>query len=131
MRLIDADEYANRVIEHMTTPWDRAKTNISHDYDKGLYDAALLLRAMPTIHPEPQWIPCSERLPSAQPEQRKGKWIDYEDGHHVKPDEFGLIARECYCDQCREQLIGSGGVHVYGNFCPNCGADMRGEANGN
>ena len=61
-------------------------------------------------------------VPSAQP--RKGKWID--DG-----TEFG-----CCCSECNYTLDD----YFYGelrevaltklmNFCPNCGADMRGEQN--
>jgi len=60
-------------------------------------------------------------LPSAQPEQRKGKWMshyDYCKKHELLPS--GLIAF-WWCDQCGE------GVEHRTNFCPSCGADMRGE----
>ena len=52
-----------------------------------------------------------EDLPSAQPERKRGKWID--DG-----DPFMW---ECGCCGYR--------VKRYNNtrYCPNCGADMRGE----
>lgn len=45
------------------------------------------------------------RLPPAQPERKKGRWID---------------------DNCSEcgQYVYHGDVR---NFCPACGADMRGE----
>lgn len=49
-----------------------------------------------------------KKLPSAQPERKKGRWIDM--GDHV------------VCSCC-------GATH-YGadkNYCPNCGEDMRGE----
>ena len=43
-----------------------------------------------------------------------GKWEIY-------CDENGKVT-DCYCNQCGcNSFIG-------GNFCPNCGADMRGEA---
>jgi len=51
----------------------------------------------------------TERLPSAEPERKKGKWLLIDAGYYdyVK------------CSQCGE-------THVWGrNFCPNCGADMR------
>ena len=55
-------------------------------------------------------------LPSAQPERKKGRWIPHE-------DEDG----EHYGDKCSE--CGEWYVMPYGktNFCPKCGADMRGE----
>ena len=53
-------------------------------------------------------------LPSAQPE-RRGRWIQ----HHG--EDFG----RCSCCACPEEVYGY--VKVHWNFCPNCGADMRGE----
>lgn len=53
-----------------------------------------------------------EKLPSAQPERKKGKWIPVS----------GRLENEVECNQCH-------GVFWYwmGNyrFCPSCGADMR------
>jgi hypothetical protein len=51
-------------------------------------------------------------LTSAQPERPKGEWI-----HQSK---FGRIE----CDQCGKVFRNS---FAPKNFCPNCGADMRGE----
>lgn len=64
MRAIDADEYRKCLIDHMTVPWERAKYDISDDYNKGLYDAARLLNTAPTIQPEQNWIPCNIGLPN-------------------------------------------------------------------
>lgn len=49
------------------------------------------------------------QAPSAQPERKRGKWIPwkYHDGFR--------------CENCNEP------VDDKYNFCPNCGADMRGE----
>ena len=48
-----------------------------------------------------------KQLPSAQPEQRKGKWKDF----------WGSYQCSC-CNM----------TNAYeDNFCPNCGADMRGD----
>ena len=52
-------------------------------------------------------------LPSAQPEQKKGKWEIY------VISMFDGVG--CRCSEC-----GFEGV-PYWDFCPNCGADMRGE----
>ena len=62
-------------------------------------------------------------ISSAQPDRKKGKWIirNVEDwmgrptGKHF-----------CKCDQCGEEEILSFRRRPF-DFCPNCGADMKGE----
>ena len=56
-----------------------------------------------------------EQLPPIQP--KRGKWI--------KTARWGRVY---YCDQCRNYLDFDGVNAGRGstNFCPNCGADMRG-----
>lgn len=54
-----------------------------------------------------------EDLPSAQPERKKGHWIKQE----LAPQTL-LFCSLCGCKKPQG---------VVGNFCPNCGADMRGE----
>ena len=55
-------------------------------------------------------------LPSAQPERKMGKWERHycEDGN---PDGWR-------CDKCDEWYYFG---QTLPNFCPNCGADMRGD----
>lgn len=68
------------------------------------------------------------KLPSAQP--KTGKWIDENEnplGWH-KVDK-SCPAGWCKCSECGEWLIASDEYLVKGNFCPNCGAYMRGEQN--
>ena len=56
-----------------------------------------------------------EDLPSAEP-VRHGKWIGY----------AGTIGNECsVCGKWIDVLQGTAEM----NYCPNCGADMRGETN--
>ena len=55
-------------------------------------------------------------LPSAQPERNTGKWIVHPGGKFV-----GFPYKHYECDQCRDFEPEAR------NFCPNCGADMRGE----
>ena len=50
-----------------------------------------------------------ETLPSAQPERKKGKWLVDEDGNMECP----------FC----------GNTCGFGNYCNECGADLRGERN--
>ena len=60
-------------------------------------------------------------LPSAEPERKtKAKWIERDDG-------WDGTYYECSC--CREPFTlidGTPTDNLY-NYCPNCGADMRGE----
>ena len=56
-------------------------------------------------------------LPSVQPVRPKGKWI-----------EIGRFDGEIYydCSECGESFCLIDGLTALSNFCPNCGADMRG-----
>ena len=64
-------------------------------------------------------------LPSAQPERKRGKWIP----HSEKCREYigTVLVNVEYdywlCDACGYRV--EKGQPMY-NFCPNCGADMRG-----
>ena len=64
-----------------------------------------------------------EKLPSAEPERKTGKWIGteyagYADGNPVYY-EWKCSACGCVIEDDEPTW----------NFCPNCGADMRGEQN--
>lgn len=50
-------------------------------------------------------------LPPAQPERKKGTWIDLGKDRAIR----------WQCSEC-----GRKDTHIY-NYCPDCGADMRGE----
>ena len=56
-------------------------------------------------------------IPSVEPERQKGKWI-----------KVGHWGRSYKCNQCGNYLDFDGVNAGRGdaNFCPNCGADMRG-----
>lgn len=57
-------------------------------------------------------IEIGNNIPSVEPEQKKGEWVvhDY------------ALGRERYeCTECK------GRCDLEYNFCPHCGADMRGE----
>ena len=53
-------------------------------------------------------------LPSAQPERKKGKWIDGKG--NVK-----IVGYGAYCSCCKRES------EYVTNYCPNCGARMDGE----
>ena len=67
------------------------------------------------------WKAWIENLPSAQPTiepRAKGHWVTAKGGG-------------CYCSECEEYALDRTdgryvSVSVMSNFCPNCGADMRG-----
>lgn len=67
-----------------------------------------------------QWrmdVAAIKAVPSAQPERKKGRWIKVS----------GKPAINCSaCRYCSWSLSFEGTVKRF-NFCPNCGADMRGE----
>ena len=77
----------------------------------------------PIISPE-HWDVYSElydmisTLSSVQPERKTGRWID----ETFKP--WGLVHHPYKCNQCGEHS------EMDSDFCPNCGADMRGERDG-
>ena len=55
-------------------------------------------------------------LPSAQPQRKKGKWIKHIDD--LYPAESTIECSVCHNEQP---------LTIDDNYCPNCGADMRGE----
>ena len=60
----------------------------------------------------------NEVTPSAQQERKKGKWIYYPKASgSVKSTALHLypVCSECGCE------------HPVANYCPNCGANMKGE----
>jgi len=76
---------------------------------------------------------CSKYLPSAQPERAKGHWIPVDSYSAFGGDETTWMAHGnpiayYYCSNCKEQArADEEGNDILSNFCPECGADMRGE----
>lgn len=102
MRLIDMDALGNRMYHEVFE-----KDSEDQKWDSGCWMRYKLfervLREQPTI----------------EPERKKGRWID--DGtygdyhpHHA-----------WHCSECEESVIEID--TPWFKFCPNCGADMRGE----
>ena len=59
-----------------------------------------------------------EEMPSVTPIRPKGHWIG--EKTLIPNNEYGHIHQECSC---------CGKFRIVDNFCPNCGADMRGGEN--
>ena len=65
-------------------------------------------------------------MPSAQPELNKGKWIPH---RLISREYIGTVLVSVdydywFCDTCGYRV--ENGQPMY-NYCPNCGAEMRGE----
>lgn len=65
-----------------------------------------------------------KQLPSAQPERKKGRW-EYETMRHLITGEMRTVR---ICSVCDGGWF-RGVEEAEPNYCPNCGADMRGEEN--
>ena len=71
---------------------------------------------------EIKWI--INHLPSAQPERKKGKWIEQDDG-------WDGVYYECSeCGEAFTLIDGTPTDNLY-NFCPNCGSYNGGDNNVN
>ena len=57
-----------------------------------------------------------ENAPTIEPERKTGRWEMLQ--IQINPPVYKL-----YCSECNYE----NGRHYQYNFCPNCGADMRGE----
>ena len=85
-----------------------------------LIDADALQREYMQFH-DGKRIVLVDVAPTIEPERKKGKWIEGRDERFVKCSECGL-------ESTKNDLMG---IALFGekepHFCPNCGADMRGE----
>ena len=68
-----------------------------------------------------------DNLPAADVVERKrGEWIGEADGYA----DGELVYDVWYCSECNHCIDdGTDDPTMLPNFCPNCGADMRGEKN--
>lgn len=78
MRTIDADTLANRIVFH---------TDMPSEYKEQVEDA---ISDMPTIEPEPHWIPCSEKMP-----EDSGEYLTFQCSADIK---YGWYQVLCYDD---------------------------------
>jgi len=76
-----------------------------------------LLHTWSTVEVKYFVVDMLEKSPSAQPERKKGKW------HRRFYPQIEMMV----CSECQEEFSydAETGIRDY-NYCPNCGADMRG-----
>ena len=73
---------------------------------------------------EEQYANCP--LQEVKPKQKKGKWIKIPE--FCGDDVSGFIDNHFSCSECKKEAeINPWGFYILSDFCPNCGADMRGE----
>lgn len=61
----------------------------------------------------------------AQLERKKGKWVKIPE--FCGDDVSGFIDNHFSCSECKKEAdINPWGFYILSDFCPNCGADMRG-----
>ena len=68
-----------------------------------------------------------DALPSAQPERKKGKWIPFEYGDDTWHKCTACGVADNYISIVQRPNGKTGRLESVRNFCPNCGAYMRGE----
>lgn len=67
-----------------------------------------------------------DECPTINPEslRPKGEWIE------VKAKNFyGCMITAYECTNCKKHSVGQIAITMKSDFCPNCGADMRGDKN--
>lgn len=70
-----------------------------------------------------------EEIPAANVRKAKrGEWISVNDGKSKVTMKRGVPQESCFCSVCGAWLVASDEYDVKGNFCPMCGAEMKGEA---
>ena len=104
MRLIDADALRDNLQALAYDDWNQGVTTSWAD---AYSEVADMVEEMPTI------------------ERKTGRWISAMDDEPVVIKD-GSPDKSCHCSECGEWLVASDEYDVKGNFCPNCGADMRG-----
>lgn len=81
------------------------------------------------------WTGYFDGIPSAEPERQRGRWIPVDSYSAFGGDEATWMAHGnpvafYYCSECKGQAYaGEDGESLLTDYCPNCGADMRGEQN--
>lgn len=126
---IKRDDLASAMEELLRSPYanNNSENIMLRQFSFGVRDALKLVRDMAKDD-----VSDSLKIPSADVRENvRGKWID--DRGNIVPfeenEEDPYCPRwSCYCSVCGEWLTASNEYAVTGKYCPNCGADMRGES---
>ena len=96
--------------------------DVLHGYFDGMLDTDTvcpadiygLFECIPSAQPEV--LACGNGELVAQPEPKEGHWIE---------EKIYRDVIECNCSECGQLMTTAASVRM--NFCPNCGAKMKGE----
>lgn len=66
-----------------------------------------------------EWL--IDKMPTIEPEWKKGKW----ERHYSRPNVYADLY--WHCSECGYKNDDQY-ANIYHKFCPNCGADMRGDS---
>ena len=84
--------------------------------------------------PAPQWnhavdivrdYPAADVVPV-----RHGRWLSMDSEKVIAIDDDGCPVDSCRCSECGDWLTGSDEYMVRGRYCPNCGAKMNKDGDG-
>ena len=118
------------------SPEERSAKNVSKENVRGMQDDTISRQAAIDAlcndycggHQDCKYYPNCEnlrsvqKLPSAQPERARGTWM---------PDTMCYYEERFICSECKGNYkVDTCMGKPMWNFCPNCGADMRGEQDG-
>ena len=117
MRLIDADELLKRVDEERQYLLARGQTGAEHILVHNFRD---LIDNAPTALADNYSMGYQDGIKKVLSERPQGKWL----AHRVA---FHLTCPLCGCNLRGVKDMVFEGDYDF-NYCPNCGADMRGEA---
>ena len=112
MRLIDADALIEVIEKMASNEW-----NIQVGSSKGLEDAIDVINDTPTV--KPMQVTVFKGCEDCEFDRPHGKWMEkyweeaYQESYHT-------------CSICKKEMR----TTQYDNFCPNCGAKMKGEQHG-
>ena len=120
MRLIDADELYEKTVK-----WEeRALQNVTSAGQDGDANKLMIWSAVLTERSAFKYD-VADAPTIAQPERKTGRWKGYNsDRLDWQRDDGSPIFISC--SECFEIVMNNCAGHW--NFCPNCGADMRGES---
>lgn len=108
MRAIDADDLLKKV--EKIQPWDPYPNKYAQGIRYCMELVSFLIKDALTI----------------EPERKKGKWVKIPE--FCGDDVSGFIDNHFSCSECKKEAeINPWGFYVLSDFCPSCGADMRGE----